>query len=408
MFTELLRRRRYFALASLITSSSPIAGCAGPAGGDVDTIEDSISDVAHTLVKRQSIGNCWLYAAATWAESMHMSATGQALNASESYWTYWHWFEQIVKGHVSGDAVQEGGYFSTALMLVKLYGVIGEGDFIPEEAEAEMSRRQLRARAAINESLKNGALKDPAARRDRALVRAELDKAFELSPEVIAQLDQVFGKDVGRNLTTRLGVTGELTASTEGTAIRRAKDVPAAYTAGPGLPMETRTLEDAANSWRQVSFPGPQAQRRAFEKRWQQALHDQQPVVITWFVDFNALDSEGRFLAPPATPGAQGSHMTVMEDYQAWAPGFGDLKAGEKETRPEALEALLSDEAKVEFIRVKNSWGSFQPTRAFSLTGYHDLYMAYLNGPVKQCAENDATRCWDNTPFEDVVLPPGY
>jgi hypothetical protein len=135
---------------------------------------------------------------------------------------------------------------------------------------------------------------------------------------------------------------------------------------------------------------------------------------MSWFVDFNALDSDGRFAAPPATPGRQGGHMVVMEDYEIDnVPGFGTLQAGVRETRPEALDAALSDDAAIKFIRIKNSWGSYRSDRQFVVPGYHDLYMKYLNGPVKQCEvdadENpDTSNCWDTVPFTDVTLPAGY
>jgi hypothetical protein len=42
------------------------------------------------------------------------------------------------------------------------------------------------------------------------------------------------------------------------------------------------------------------------------------------------------------------------------------------------------------------------------MPGFHDLYMKYLDGPVKHCAEGSTTNCWDDVPLNDVVLPPGY
>ncbi|MER3404079.1 MAG: hypothetical protein C4289_01925, partial [Chloroflexota bacterium] len=78
--------------------------------------------------------------------------------------------------------------------------------------------------------------------------------------------------------------------------------------------------------------------------------------------------------------------MVAMSDYQIEnVPGFGTLKAGVDETRPEALQAALSPSAKIEFIRIKNSWGSYRRDREFVLPGYHDLYMRYLDGPIKEC-----------------------
>src|SRR5688572_14957685 len=57
--------------------------------------DDPIVDVGQTAVERQSIGNCWIYAHASWIESMHQTASGAAVDLSQSYWTYWHWFDQI-------------------------------------------------------------------------------------------------------------------------------------------------------------------------------------------------------------------------------------------------------------------------------------------------------------------------
>jgi hypothetical protein len=224
---------------------------------------------------------------------------------------------------------------------------------------------------------------------------------------MVAALDQAFGADVSRNLRAP-------STSTDGTQIQRATEVAATFTAGPGQAPVHKTLADAFASWHQELYPFDDASRRDFDRRWQRALHDHQPVVMSWFVDFNSLDGDGRFFAPPATPGHQGGHMVVMQDYQVTdVPGFGTLQAGVAETRPEALEAALSAEAHIEFIRIKNSWGSFRPDRMFVLPGYHDLYLKYLNGPVKECAEKadgspDTSSCFDGTPFKDIVLPPGY
>ena len=95
--------------------------------------------------------------------------------------------------------------------------------------------------------------------------------------------------------------------------------------------------------------------------------------------------------------------------------GFGTLKAGVKETRQAALDAALSDQAQISFLRIKNSWGAFRPDRWAEavIPGYHDLQSPYLNGPVKKCAETasgntDTTKCTNHVSLWDVVLPPGY
>jgi hypothetical protein len=303
-----------------------------------------------------------------------------------------------------------GGGWEVARALISRYGVIEEAKFIPGESEAEMSNRQKSALAAMNASLKTGALKTAAARHNRALVRAELDKAWQLDARIIGQLDKVFGKAVSQNLTTKSGSSYK--ASVTGTDIKRASSIKVKYSLGPTKAPVTKTLADAIVQWKEASYWSSSygSGRRTFEKRIQRALHRNQPVIMSWFVDFTALDSQGRFMAPPARPGHQGGHMTVLHDYEIEnVPGYGTLKAGVNETRPAALEAALSDQAKIVFIRTKNSWGSLREDRAFSMPGYHDLYAKYLYGPVKRCPdEGVTTNCVDYTPLQDVVLPPGY
>jgi hypothetical protein len=103
--------------------------------------------------------------------------------------------------------------------------------------------------------------------------------------------------------------------------------------------------------------------------------------------------------------------MVVGFDYEVTdVPNFGTLKAGVDETRPEALEAALSPDAKVKFFRIKNSWGAFRPDRwdQAPLPGYHDLYVDYLNGPIRECDEGDTTHCSSMVPLWDVAFPAGY
>jgi len=61
-------------------------------------------------------------------------------------------------------------------------------------------------------------------------------------------------------------------------------------------------------------------------------------------------------------------------------------KAEQLSTKPEdktLLDAALLPSTTVEFFRVKNSWGSARPDRAFApgMPGYHDLHLDYLDGP---------------------------
>jgi hypothetical protein len=288
-----------------------------------------------------------------------------------------------------------------------------------------MSNRQSSALDAINASLKNGALKDPAARRDRKLVRQELDRAWQLDASVKAKIDAVFGEGVDKTLDRAY-------ASREpGNGILRSKDFPARIKDPRTGQFVSAKLSDAIGTsrgwwspregqyaWNEVNYPSSQTERRAFWKRVQKALHDGQPVITSWKVDFNALTRDSHFSLEELQrrgPGRQGGHMTVMHDYQAEVPGVGLLKAGENAT-PEQMQKALSDDTKIVFVRVKNSWGGIRPDRwdQAAMPGYHDLDLAYLDGPIKECKEDehgntDPNQCARQvTPLWDVVLPAGY
>lgn len=76
-------------------------------GDDVGVDDYDVVDVPNTPAERQALGNCWLYAQASWAESMHLRATGEVFDISQTYWTYWHLYDQITGDGV--DAITTGG-----------------------------------------------------------------------------------------------------------------------------------------------------------------------------------------------------------------------------------------------------------------------------------------------------------
>lgn len=363
-----------------------------------------IVDIDQTSVKRQAVGNCWVYATASWSESLIKAAGRGDFNISESYWTYWHWYGQIAQQRVR--RISTGGSYGVISRIITNYGLMQEAAFIPSEAEAEMSLRQRSAEVAINASLTSGALATAEARANKRLVRQELDKAWGLSPTVSAQLDRAFGVDGA--ITLRTG------AATAGTDVLRPEEVQLQYKVR-GVAQQ-RTLAQALRDWTESYYPTSPSSQRAFQKKLQAALHEGVPAILTWFVDFNALGSEGRFEGVPAVPGRQGFHMTVAEDYEiSGVPGFGTLRAGVLETRPEALQAALADEASMVKVRTKNSWGAFRSDRQFvpGFPGYHDLYMSYLNGPIKQCrqdnGETNTRDCpWSIVPLQSMIVPRAY
>jgi hypothetical protein len=424
---------RWLSLASMLALATlGAAGCSADTSqdnivsGDDESSKDDITQVSHTKVKRQSIGNCWLYATTSWLEALNKGATNVEQNTSESWLTYWHWFEQIANGQAY-DEISTGGSYGTAADLIARYGLMNEGDFIPPESNAEMSNRQSTALDAMNRSIKSGVLSNPTVRRDRKAVRAELDKAWALTPAQVQRIDAVFGPTVSKTLD-RSAPANEAAPANK---VIRPKDFKVRLKDPQTGQFGNGTLADAIGkgngwwapregkyAWNEVNYPYAQSERRAFWKRVQKALHDGQPVITSWKVDFNALTRDSRFSKDALDdlgPGRQGGHMTVMHDYQAEVPGVGLLKAGEQATAQQ-MEKALADGTKIEFVRVKNSWGGIRPDRWDDavLPGYHDLEMGYIDGPIKECGTNaagetDTSSCErDVTPLWDVVLPAGY
>ena len=407
---------------ALLALAPVLSGCVDGTGSQ----SDDITDVKHTDVERQSIGNCWLYAEASWVESMHLNATGVKFDISQSYWTYWHWYKQIIEERVG--EIETGGFFSVAGDIILERGLIAEDKFVKEDATSEMSSRQATALTKMNQELKTGRLKDAKSRANKELVRKVLDEAWQLTSNMKGQITKVFGKDGAKTFDAHA-------ITTKGTSIIAPQAFPVRYTervTNPSAPtVKDTTVDVAIDQWREANYPswGSDSSKRSFQIRVQKALHDAQPVVITWLVDFNAMEGSdpvlrGSFnmqtLKKAGRPGRQGGHMTVLEDYEATTQEFGLLKAGvtldpTKSDDAKKLAAALLPSSSVKFWRVKNSWGALRDDRASApgFPGYHDLYMDYMNGPINWCPDAAEPKSYDkckatDTPFESVVLPPGY
>jgi len=425
---SMLRSVRTLALSSLLVLGAGLGvGCAM----DVGSSSSDITDVPQSDVERQSIGNCWLYAEASWVESMHLSATGEQFDSSQSYWTYWHWYGEITSGWMSDNAIETGGGTYKSNQIIRERGLMAEVDFVPEDAQGEMSARQSTALSKMNMELSSGRLKDPSSRQDAKLVRQVMDEAWGLSAEVRAELDSAFGVDGSNTIGSSANLAGTKILDPKTFAVRytdRSTD------AKVGAVKDT-DLVTAMSEWHEESYPsyGSGAaldkDRRDFQIRVQKALHDRQPVIITWDVDFNAMESydpvlRGSFnlttLKNAGGPGHQGGHMTVLEDYDAITEQYGELKAGITldPSNPDdqaKLDAALLPSTSIKFWRIKNSWGAFRDDRSSApgFPGYHDLYMDYMDGPITFCPSVEGAKTPENctgttVPFGSVVLPPGY
>jgi hypothetical protein len=361
-----------------------VSACTAPPDDGSAQSDDQIVSIPQTEIERSSIGCTWLYSYAQWTATMH----GKDLDPSPAYWAYWHWFDQIAAGF--GTTIATGGNWATANSIAAKYGVMPSNAFLGDGADG--GARLDAALATIRTSLESGVLSTTVARRDRLAVRRELDRAWALSPDVTGALDHVFGDHVDRNFLPTSDI-----ADTSGTAILRAGDVTVSYASGPGAKPAQHSLSDAMREWREVYYKS--SDRAEFFPRVQRAVADAQPVLMTWFVDFDALETRdngrlGSFNVITLNelgPGSQGGHTAIVT-------GVGFDAA-------QQLQAL----------RVGNAWGAAHPARAYlpGMPDRHDLWLDYLDGPVKRCVANgdttDTTNCpYEQVPLQDVVLPPGY
>lgn len=374
--------------AAMLGSTLALVGCSE--SGKTDQASDVlVTDVAHSAVKRQSIGNCWLYAKASWVESLHLNATGEEVNTSESYWTWWHFYNQIV-GSRRTELSTGGSYYVSANILLK-HGVVLEGEFIPAEADRQMSQAQSRAEMMVNAALQPGGKLANVRSRTAANVRKVLDEAF------------------GSNMA----------------AAEQIARPAAQFVVGKNADGSNVSLYDALagrNAWRQVNFPAVYgkdatasasviAQRKALLKRVFKALNDRKPVIMTTMIDFNALDTEDatfkKSLVDEIGIGRQGGHMVVLEDYVVEnVAGFeGPLPEGDL---PDDVKAKAVDGDLV-LLKAKNSWGTDRPDRGLT-DGYNRFDKAYLTSQMawKNSEDSDDDDVSYYTTLSDFVLPPGY
>lgn len=393
MLKRLFVRKQSLFLAALATGFVTLLPACGQLqstpSSDVTTV-----NLPQTNPKWQSIGNCWMYAVASWAESIALRDTNTALNISESYISYRHFEEQLAESWTT--EINTGGSWNLAKYLMNTYGIMHEGDFIPSEADATFSKVQKAAVAALNESLKNGPLKDD---RSPETIRAELDKAFgvrfdEFKDKIISTKKIIIGKDEN------------------------------------GLP---QTLARALSNWKEVDFeydylnaPKRKSQlpmtakklspsRQEVLKRVKRALNAHEPVIMSWFVDFNGLDSEGAFSRKTLKKlgsGRQGWHMVVIEDYvvEGINPATGEkFKVGEGEAS-EAEKELAAEHGSIKYFVVKNSWGGSERTDRASYKrdgegGYHKLDASYLFSWIAQTDEDSGEYQGATSVIGDFVIP---
>ena len=370
-----MRRHFLFSLSLLALASLPSAACSAPAS-DASTNDSDITDVKHTPVKEQTIGNCWLYASVAWAESLHQIATDETRDLSESYLTYWHWYEQIQSFQPGAEPkLQTGGWFSTATHLMTAYGLTNEASFIPSEQASIASGKQRSALARIEAALRAGGALATAEQRTPKNIRTVLSDAFELPEDVRADLNAAFGEDAPAPLARDRAIPERIIAPWT---------FEVASKTSPGASTEKKTIDVVGGEWEESYLWGDESQKRAPLRRLQKAMHDGLPALIVWNVDWASSARDGTFRKLPASKLDKwdGSHMTVVEDYQAISvPGHGTVPVGIPVSDAAVFDALLADQTRFGLIRIKNSWGFREnPTTQSDFKGYYDLHNDYLFG----------------------------
>lgn len=350
-----------------------------------------VSDVAHTPIKRQSIGNCWLYATSSWAESLHLSATGRTVNLSESYWTYWDWYYKVVGSR--GKTINTSGSWRGASRIILEHGYMLEGDFIPGESDAEMSSTQKSAEATLNFALSEGVLKNPESRTSDN-VKALLDQAFGVRMSDLSNFVHQASE-----LTTGIASNGNNFSLADEVAGGRhawtTLSYPQLFGENPRIPLRVRR------------------QRASILNRVLTAVNHKKPVIMSIMVEFSALNTEGSatfeydlYLKRGFSSG-QGGHLLVLEDYVVEnVPGVGMI--GEGDVSPELKEAALQGDLK--YLVAKNSWGTERPDRGLS-DGYTRFTADYLNRPLPfglNDEETDISRGSWVSALNEFIVPPGF
>lgn len=391
----MLYKVKKVALAALAANSLVFSTSCGMKSSHSD---QKVTNVVATPSKRQSIGNCWIYAQASWLESLLHKSQDKPLNVSETYWTYWDWFHKITDnpmrapGETSTDSTgrktfdfETGGSWSDAKSIILNYGFLYESEVAPEEENMEMSSRQADAETRIGTELTSGDLSSAANRADKRKVMAVLDRIFKVDMNSLVERGRA-------NLSTQVAVGNKLDKTAPlSTAIEYWKEV--SFDMGYGV-----TNSDNLSS--KVKL-----RRKETLQKMMKALNNGQPVLMSFMVYFDALkiDLENRMgIFDYATlkdyqanykvdPSRVGGHMVMLQDYSVTnVPNVGDLGFGDmsEDLKNQALEGELS------MIKAKNSWGMTREERGL-FDGSTVFDIKYLTYPTKHNKGPTSANLWD-------------
>lgn len=359
--------------------------------------DDELTSISPTSIGKQSIGNCWSYAMNSWIQRLYTRVGGQELDLSEAYLTYWWWYRQLALGKTYDDrtakdfTLYEGSTFEWARDLVADYGLMRQADFVPEDVTGSLPETHKAARSYMAKWFKSGAFNRlPKEKKARsAALRTVLDEAWQLRPEVRARLDAVFGPQRDRTIVSAPADTHDKYRIVRPDDLAVAVYQPNADEPREGSLAELVRPGPHMYAFGEIKDTATPAEIRAAQRRIQRVLHQGIPVYLSWWVNRAGISylglgnsfSRTALLQASSSLASGGGHATMLYDYQVSLPDGRVLKAGEAVTDKALLKAALKDDAKLEFWRIQNSWGTGF-VNIGRPAGTYDLENDYLTVPM--------------------------
>lgn len=407
----MLSSRFFIVFSLLVVLLGACSGIKQDLSHSLSGSNSKVTDVAHTPAKTQSIGNCWLYASIAMAESLVLTATNGEVkrNFSETYITYFHFRNQLLyQVGVRTNQVNAAGNFETARNLIKEYGLLEEGEFIANEANAQKSNTQIIAQNKINLSLANGPLntlltnKELTEEEKEELIDVELQKIFSI--DIKSKMEAATSGDSILVKSTQTGEMIPLNEELYNWETQNLRDYVLRgywYVPAPNIPVEELNYD------KEIELT--EKQKNIF-KTVKAALNDKLPVLISWEVEDNALKNavyDINHLKERGRPGTQGPHLTILEDYTSKGVNpetgeefyIGEGDASEEEKR------LALEHGNIEALITKNSWGRYPgyTMKSGDEYGYHKLNRNYLLTWIKRLGSEDTV-----LPLRSFLLPKSY
>lgn len=414
--------------------------------GEDSTVK--VTSVKHTDVKRQSIGNCWVYAQATWLEAMLKSTDDSNVNVSESYWTYWHFYNELRDSLFSSrppEEIQTGGGWDLSVDIIREHGWVTEEEFIKGDSYNNPRGEMSGAQECAVEYLNNG-LKDP----ESSLMKLRTLQEAERDAAIRSELKEAFScAHASSTLKSKYSLRGERPFEIDiAAAEAKARSTDSTMLANPKNPSEPqKPLSAWLNDWKEYSHPlyeypysythgivfyegkkllplEIEESLKEYETAIKLALNDHQPVPMSFVWTAKAIKADSvskssiysmKNLAQQREPADEmAGHMLVMHDYTTRnAPGFENGIAGEGDFMDAELKARAA-EGDLDYFVVKNSWGFDRGDRGFlnahdEAEGIKKLpgYTRFSWELMKQMSYDAKKKVF--RPFlSSIVVPPGY